>query len=60
MKKRRFLIAAPGGLEMQPHLDVVTPFMSGTASLPDALRDRERLLQEILDKYAARANNVRL
>jgi multiple sugar transport system substrate-binding protein len=60
MKKRRFVISAPGGLEMLPHQDVVAPFMSGQLSLQDALREKERLLQEILDRYLERAKALKL
>ena len=57
MKKRRFVIAAPGGGEMLPYQDVVTPFLSGQTSLQDALKDRERLAQEVLDRYLVKAKN---
>jgi multiple sugar transport system substrate-binding protein len=58
MKKRRFVIAAPGGNEMLPYQDVVTPFMSGQMSLADALKERERQCQEVLDKYLVKAKTV--
>jgi multiple sugar transport system substrate-binding protein len=59
MKKRRFVIAAPGGNDMLPLQDVVTPFMSGQSSLQDALKEKERLCQEVLDKYRVKADAVR-
>lgn len=57
MKRRRFVIAAPGGGEMLPYQDVVTPFMSGQMSLQDALKERERQAQEVLDKYLVKARS---
>jgi multiple sugar transport system substrate-binding protein len=60
MKKRRFVIAAPGGLEMYPHQDVVTPFMSGQLSLQDTLKEKERLCQEVLDRYLTKARTLTL
>jgi ABC-type glycerol-3-phosphate transport system substrate-binding protein len=60
MKKRRFVIAAPGGLEMLPLQDLVTPVMTGKMSIQDALKDRERALQEVLDRYLAKANTVKV
>ena len=58
MKKRRFVIAAPGGAEILPFQDVVTPFMSGQMSLQDALKERERQAQEVLDRYLVKARTV--
>lgn len=58
MKKRRFVIAAPGGAEILPLQDVVTPFMSGQMSLQDALKERERQAQEVLDRYLVKARSV--
>ena len=58
MKRRRFVIAAPGGTEMLPFQDVVTPFMSGQMSLTDALQTREKQAQEVLDKYLVKAKSI--
>jgi multiple sugar transport system substrate-binding protein len=60
MKRRRFVIAAPGGDEMLPHQDVVTPFMSGEMALQDTLREKERLAQQVLDKYLEKAKALKL
>ena len=60
MKRRRFVIAAPGGDEMLQHQDVVTPFMSGQMSLQDTLREKERLAQQVLDKYLEKAKTLKL
>jgi ABC-type glycerol-3-phosphate transport system substrate-binding protein len=60
MKKRRFVISAPGGLEMLPHQDVVMPYMSGQLSVQDVLREKERILQEIMDRWQARAKAITL
>jgi multiple sugar transport system substrate-binding protein len=58
MKKRRFVIAAPGGTEMLPLQDVVTPFMSGQMSLADALQTREKQAQEVMDRYLAKSKTI--
>jgi multiple sugar transport system substrate-binding protein len=58
MKKRRFVIAAPGGNDLLPLQDVVTPFMTGQMSLQDTLKERERQAQEVLDKYLVKARLV--
>jgi multiple sugar transport system substrate-binding protein len=58
MKKRRFVLEVPGGNELLPLQDVVAPFMSGQLSLQDALKDRERQAQEVLDKWVERAKSV--
>jgi ABC-type glycerol-3-phosphate transport system substrate-binding protein len=58
MKRRRFVIAAPGGAELLPLQDVVTPFMTGQLSLQDALKERERQAQEVLDRYLTKARTV--
>jgi multiple sugar transport system substrate-binding protein len=58
MKKRRFVLSVPGGAELLPLQDVVTPFMSGQLSLQDALKERERQAQEVVDKYLAKARTV--
>ena len=58
MKKRRFVMAAPGGAELLPLQDVVTPFMSGQMSLQDALKERERQAQEVLDRYLEKARSI--
>ena len=58
MKRRRFVIAAPGGTEMLPFQDVVTPFMSGQMSLTDALQTREKQAQEVMDRYQVKARAI--
>jgi multiple sugar transport system substrate-binding protein len=58
MKKRRFVLEVPGGGELLPLQDVVTPFMSGQLSLQDALKEQERQAQEILDKWLERGKTV--
>jgi multiple sugar transport system substrate-binding protein len=58
MKKRRFVIAAPGGTEMLPLQDVAAPFMSGQMSLQDALKTQEAKLQEVLDRYLVKAKTI--
>ncbi|HEX2185009.1 MAG TPA: extracellular solute-binding protein, partial [Chloroflexota bacterium] len=58
MKKRRFVISVAGGAEKLPHQDVVAPFMSGQMSLQDTLQEKERLLQEILDRYLQKARTL--
>jgi len=55
MKRRRFVIAAPGGADMLALQDVVTPFLSGKLSLQDSLKEQERLAQEVLDRYLVRS-----
>jgi hypothetical protein len=58
MKKRRFVLEVPGGNELLPFHDVVAPFMSGQLSLQDTLKEKERQLQEVLDKWVDRAKSV--
>jgi multiple sugar transport system substrate-binding protein len=58
MKKRRFVLEVPGGNELLPFQDVVALFMTGEFSLQDALKERERQGQEVLDKWVARAKTV--
>ncbi|HEX2184240.1 MAG TPA: extracellular solute-binding protein, partial [Chloroflexota bacterium] len=60
MKKRRQVIHAPGSGEMLPHQDVMTPVLKGEQSIQDALAEKERLLQQILDTYLARAKDLKL
>ena len=56
MAGRKWLITAPGGAEARKHqLEVVEPIMSGKMSIQDTLKEKERLLQEVLDKYRQRA-----
>ena len=58
MKKRRFVLEVPGGNELLALQDVVAPFMSGQVSLQDSLKEKERQLQEVLDKWLERAKSV--
>jgi multiple sugar transport system substrate-binding protein len=58
MKKRRFVLSVPGGAELLPLQDVVTPFMSGQLSLQDALKERERQAQEVVDKYLVKSKGI--
>jgi hypothetical protein len=58
MKKRRFVLSVPGGAELLPLQDVVTPFMSGQLSLQDALKERERQAQEVLDRYLVKSKAI--
>ena len=58
MKRRRFVIAAPGGTEMLPLQDVVTPFMSGQMSLADALQTREKQAQEVMDQLGESVGGI--
>ena len=50
--------AAPGGTEMLPLQDVVTPFMSGQMSLADALQTREKQAQEVMDRYLTKSKTI--
>ena len=54
MKRRRFVITAPGGNDINTNLDVVTPYMSGQAALQDTLQETERKAQAILDRFSER------
>jgi multiple sugar transport system substrate-binding protein len=58
MRRRRFVLEVPGGGELLPLQDVVTPFMSGQLSLQDALKERERQAQEVLDRWLERGRTV--
>jgi multiple sugar transport system substrate-binding protein len=60
MKRRRFVITAPGGNDINTILDVVTPYMSGQAALQDTLKETERKAQEILDRFAERVRNFKV
>ena len=58
MKARRFWLEVPGGGELVPFQDPSTPFMTGQQSVQDALKEKERLGQEVLDKWVERARAV--
>ena len=60
MKRRRFVITAPGGNDINANLDVVTPYMSGQAALQDTLKETERKAQDILDRFTERVKNVKV
>jgi hypothetical protein len=48
----------PGGGELVPFQDPSTPFMTGQLSVQDALKEKERQGQEVLDKWVERARSV--
>jgi ABC-type glycerol-3-phosphate transport system substrate-binding protein len=58
MTKSRFVISAPGGAEMLPHQNVIAPLMAGQQSIQAALREKEQVLQEILDRYLVKAKSL--
>ena len=60
MKRRRFVITAPGGNDINNNLDVVTPYMSGKAALQDTLKETERKAQEILDRASERVKSFKV
>jgi multiple sugar transport system substrate-binding protein len=60
MKRRRFVIAAPGRPELRPFEDVVTPYMTGRMPLQDLLRQQERQMQQVLDAWLDRARAAKL
>jgi multiple sugar transport system substrate-binding protein len=58
MKARKFWLEVPGGGELVPFQDPSTPFMTGQLSVQDALKEKERQGQEVLDKWVERARSV--
>jgi multiple sugar transport system substrate-binding protein len=58
MQKRRFVIPAPGAIDMLKYEDVVTPFMSGKLTVQESLQQMQQQAQVILDQNLAKAKSL--
>jgi multiple sugar transport system substrate-binding protein len=58
MTRRRFPVEVAGGSEILPLLQLVPAVFAGQVSIQDALQERERLAQEVLDRWSERVKSV--